>query len=75
MEKEYGKLTEGQFKRLVRKLPELRKQEGEPEDAFRSPQRKNPRLIGISIVLEQEQNFGDCDGENGGIIRSGAHSC
>ena len=28
-EKEYGKLTEDQFKRLVRKLPEIRKQKGE----------------------------------------------
>ena len=36
MEKEYGKLTEDQFKRLVRKLPELRKQGGELQQAFRS---------------------------------------
>ena len=45
MEKEYGKLTEDQFKRLVRKLPELRKQEGELQEAFRSASKERLREI------------------------------
>jgi hypothetical protein len=37
MEKEYGKLTEDQFKRLVRTPSESRKQEGELQEAFGDP--------------------------------------
>lgn len=43
--KEYGKLTEDQFKRLVRKLPEIRKQEGELQEAFRSASKEKLREI------------------------------
>jgi len=45
MEKEYGKLTEDQFKRLVRKLPELRKQGGELQEAFRSASKEKLREV------------------------------
>lgn len=36
MAKEYGKLTEDQFKRLIKELPELRKQEKELEQAIKT---------------------------------------
>lgn len=45
MEKEYGKLTEDQFKRLVRQLPEIRKQGGELQEAFRSASKEKLREI------------------------------
>ena len=45
MEKEYGKLTEDQFKRLVRKLPEIRRQEGELQEAFRSASKERLKEI------------------------------
>jgi hypothetical protein len=45
MEKEYGKLTEDQFKRLVRKLPEIRKQEGALQEAFRSASKEKLKEI------------------------------
>jgi hypothetical protein len=45
VEKEYGKLTEDQFKRLVRKLPEIRKQEGELQEAFRSASKERLQEI------------------------------
>ena len=45
VEKEYGKLTEDQFKRLVRKLPEIRKQEGELQEAFRSASKEKLKEI------------------------------
>lgn len=35
-DKEYGKLTEGQFKRLIRQLPEYRKDAKELQESFRS---------------------------------------
>lgn len=36
MEKEYGKLTEDKFKRLIRQLPEFRKDTKDVQEAFRS---------------------------------------
>jgi hypothetical protein len=45
MEKEYGKLTEDQIKRLVRKLPEIRKQGGELQEAFRSASKEKLQEI------------------------------
>lgn len=42
IEKEFGKLTPDQFRRLVRTLPELRKQRGELADVMRS----NPKRLG-----------------------------
>ena len=45
MEKEYGKLTEDQFRRLVKQLPEIRKQGGELQEAFRSASKERLREI------------------------------
>ncbi len=36
MEKEYGELTEDQFKRLIGQLPEFRRESGEIQDALNS---------------------------------------
>ena len=36
MDKEYGKLTEDQFRRVIRQLPEFRREQAEFEDTFRS---------------------------------------
>ncbi|MFH1044801.1 MAG: hypothetical protein V1796_07135 [Pseudomonadota bacterium] len=50
LQKEYGKLTEDQIKRLVKKLPEIRKQEGELQEAFRSASKEKLReIIGDGI--------------------------
>ena len=50
MEQEYGKLTEDQFKRLVRKLPELRKQEAELQEGFRcASKEKLQEILGDGV--------------------------
>ena len=49
-EKEYGKLSEDQFKRLIRKLPEFRKESGALREALRKAAAQNIRdLLGDGI--------------------------
>lgn len=48
--KEYGKLTEDQLRRLIRKLPELRKEERSVQDAMRSASKeKLQEILGDGI--------------------------
>jgi hypothetical protein len=50
VEKEYGKLTEDQFKRLISKLPEVRKQSKQAEEALRAASKERLRaLLGDGI--------------------------
>ena len=45
MEKEYGKLTEDQFKRLVRTLPEIRKESKRAEEMMRAASKEKLREV------------------------------
>ncbi len=50
MEKEYGKLTEDQFKRLIRALSEVRKESKRTEEAMRAASREKLReMLGGGI--------------------------
>ena len=52
--KEYGKLTEDQIRRLIRKLPELRKEEQSVEEAMRSASKeKIDEVLGDGIWWAQ----------------------
>jgi hypothetical protein len=45
MQKEYGKLSEDQFKRLIKQIPELRKQEKDFESAVKSASKEKLKVI------------------------------
>jgi len=62
MEKKFGKLTEGQFRRLVKQFPEWRKASDEVREAFRKGFKEKEQIgVGVNQILTR-RNCGESFG-------------